>query len=84
MAAAVYLLCFVTSTGCTLALSRSYRQSRVRLLFWSSLCFAGLALNNLLLFVDLVLVPGADLELLRTAVAFVAIMILLYGLMAEA
>lgn len=84
MAASVYLLCFLTSSGCAALLWRTYRRGRAKLLFWASLCFLGLALNNLLLFVDLVLVPSADLEVWRAVVAVAAITVLLYGLVAEA
>ena len=53
MAELVYGLCALTSAGCAALLFQGYRRSGTRLLFWSSLCFAGLALNNALLFVDL-------------------------------
>ena len=36
---------------------RGYRASRTRPLFWASLSFAGLALNNVLLFIDLIMLP---------------------------
>jgi hypothetical protein len=32
------------------------------LLFWALLCFIGLALNNIVLFVDKVVVPNVDLS----------------------
>jgi hypothetical protein len=83
MAEVVYLLCTVTSIACAILLYRGYRQTRTRLLFWSSLCFAGLALNNVLLFVDMVIVPAADLSTLRGLVALAAMMILLFGLIWE-
>ena len=51
---------------CAGLLTRSYLANRSRLLLWSTLCFVGLALNNILLFVDLVLVPTADLQLWRS------------------
>ncbi len=50
------------------------------LLFWSGLCFAGLALNNALLFVDLKMYPATDLFLLRSLPAFVGLLLLIYGL----
>jgi hypothetical protein len=50
-------------------------------LFWSSICFIGLALNNFLLFVDAILVPGPDLfAILRNAVALAGLGALVYGL----
>ncbi|HEU4407638.1 MAG TPA: DUF5985 family protein [Polyangiaceae bacterium] len=84
MAAFVYLLCFLTSSGCGALLFRTYRRGRAKLLFWASLCFLGLALNNLLLFVDYVLVPGVNLELWRAWAALASIAVLLYGLVWEA
>jgi hypothetical protein len=84
MAEIVYLLCALTSMFCALLLVRSYRRQRTRLLMWSTLCFVGLALNNILLVVDLVLVPGVDLALVRTATALVALVLLVVGLIWEA
>lgn len=84
MAAFVYLLCFLTSAGCAALLWRTYRGNGAKLLFWSSLCFLGLALNNLLLFVDFVLVPELNLELLRALTALAGITVLIYGLVREA
>ncbi len=79
MIQAIYLLCALTSAACALLLLRSHRASRSSLLFWSSLCFVGLALNNALLFVDLTLVPNIDLSLWRSAVALASIGLLLFG-----
>ena len=84
MAEAVYLLCAATSVLCALLLLRAYRANRTRLLFWSGLCFAGLALNNILLWIDLVLMPTPmSLALARNATALLSLAILLYGLVRE-
>lgn len=83
MAETVYLLCALTSVVCAVMLFRGYRASRGALLFWSSLCFAGLAVNNILLFFDAVIVPQLDLSLWRSAIALVALMMLLIGLVWE-
>jgi hypothetical protein len=83
VAEAVYLLCALTSIACAGLLYRGYRASRTRLLFWSSLAFIGLALHNVLLFVDLVVVPEVDLFYWRTSVALVSMLVLLYGLVWE-
>ena len=72
MAEAVYILCGVTSVCCAILLLRGYRQSRTMLLFWSSLCFAGLAPNNVLLFVDLLIVPAIGSSLARNLVALLS------------
>ena len=84
MAEAVYLLCALTSSACAALLYKSYRGQRSRLLLFSCFCFVGLALNNVLLFVDLVLVPAVDLELPRTFIALVALLLLIVGLIWEA
>jgi hypothetical protein len=84
MAEAVYLLCALASMLCAVLLFRSFRAQRSRLLMWSTLCFAGLAINNILLFVDLVVIPDAiDLALLRSGTALAAVMLLLIGLVWE-
>ncbi len=84
MAETVYVLCAVTSLACALLLGRAWRRSRQRLLLWSTLCFAGLFLNNVLTFVDLIVVPGVDLHWLRSATAVVAVGLLAFGLVWEA
>lgn len=83
MAQIVYILCGVTSLACAVALLRSYFQSRTHLLLWSSFCFIGLALNNLTLFIDLVLVPTLNLYVIRLLPALVGLALLLYGLIWE-
>lgn len=79
----VYVLCAATSGLCAVLLFRGYMKSRARLLFWSGLCFTGLALNNLLLVIDLRLVPEIDLSLWRTIPALIGISLLVYGLVWE-
>jgi hypothetical protein len=80
----VYALCALTSAACALLLLRAYRRRRTRLLVWSSIAFVGLALNNLLLFVDLVLTAESiDLALPRAFCALASVVLLLYGLVSE-
>jgi hypothetical protein len=79
----VYVLCMVTSMLCAGLLLRSYRNNRTRLLMWSSLCFVGLAINNVLLLVDLAIVPDIDLRLLRTGSGVIAVGLLAFGLIWE-
>ena len=81
MAEIVYLLCALASTFCAVLLIRNYRRSGVRLALWTCLCFAGLALNNVLLFIDLVLLPTTlDLAILRTSIGLAAVLLLVIGL----
>jgi hypothetical protein len=83
MAEAVYILCALTSLFCAGLLIRSYRAQRTRLLLWSSLAFIGLAVDNAVLVVDLIVLPQTDLSWLRLGVAAVAMFLLLVGLIWE-
>jgi hypothetical protein len=80
MAEAVYILCALTSLACAVLLLRGYGRTRMRLLLWSGLCFVALAVSNLVLFVDLVVIPGRDLSLVRSSLGLVGVATLLYGL----
>lgn len=84
MALGVYLLCCITSLACAVLLLRGYRQSGVRLLLWSGLCFVGLALNNIFLVVDTHIMPATDLSIVRSLPALIGVSLLLYGLIWEA
>lgn len=76
---AVYLLCFATSAACAILLARSYLASRARLLLWSSICFFFLAGNNLVVVIDMLLIPDISLRLLRLVLALCAVSVLLFG-----
>ena len=77
---AVYLLCFLTSSACAWLLLRSYWRSGARLLLWSALCFVFLGLNNLVVVVDLVLLPEAvTLQTERLLLSLAAVLVLLFG-----
>lgn len=81
MGQAVYILCALTSLGCTLLLIGRYRKSRVDLLFWSAVAFFLLTITNILLCVDLVILgAGFDLSLFRNGSTLIGMMVLLYGL----
>ena len=79
----VYILCLLTSTLCAWQLVRAFRARRQKLLLWSGICFCLLALNNLLVIVDLVLLPDVDLSLWRSLSALLAGCVLLYGFVWE-
>jgi hypothetical protein len=83
MAELVYILCAATSLFCAFMLFRSYRATRARLLFLSTLCFAGLAVNSLLVVLDILLLPDYDLRIARAAVAYISVFALLLGLIWE-
>ena len=80
IASLVYLLCSATSLMCAILLLRAYRSSGFRFLFWSAVCFAALTLNNILLFLDLVIVPEIDLSILRNVTALAGVVILLFSM----
>lgn len=80
MALVVYSLCAVTSAVCTYLLTTAYLRSRYKLLLWSALCFAGLTLNNLTLWLDKLAFPSIDLSIPRILFALIGMIVLLYGL----
>ena len=80
----VYVLCAATSVACAGLLLRGYTRTGTRLLLWSGLCFVGLALNNLTLVIDLMVLPDTDLSIWRLVPAAAGILLLLYGLVWEA
>jgi hypothetical protein len=83
-ATVVYLLCLFASLVCAGLLVRSYARNRTRLLLWSAACFSLLALNNLLLVVDLLILPSAiDLLIVRNLTTLAGIGTLLYGFIWE-
>lgn len=90
MAEAVYILCAITSIACAVLLGRGYTRSRARFLLWSSLCFVGLAINNILLFVDKVVFPditgfwNVDFPVWRSVAALCGLALLLFGLIWDA
>jgi hypothetical protein len=81
--ALLYLLAVLTSLLCTVLLYREYLRQRTRLLLWSALCFVGLSINNVLLFLDLVIFPLTDLRILRLVAALIGMLFLLYGFIWE-
>ena len=83
MAEVGYAIGVLTSILCAVLLVRAYVSDRTPLLLWCSLCFAGLAVNNVLLFADLFVVPDIDLELWRSLTALVSLCLMLIGLIWE-
>ena len=81
MPEAVYILCALTSILCAVLLLRGYRATRTRLLFWASLCFGFLAINNVILYFDLVILPPQiDLFWYRNVAALIGMLVLVFGL----
>lgn len=82
IAEAIYILCGLTSAVCAWLLIRGYLASGTRLLFWAALCFVGLTIDNVVLYIDLVLTP-VDLFYYRTIPAALGLIVLLFGLIHE-
>jgi hypothetical protein len=83
MGEAIYVLCTLTALACAVLLHRGYRRSGERLLLWASICFVCLTMNNLLLYVDLVVIESVSLALPRSISALLGLSALLYGLVWE-
>ena len=81
----IYLLCALTSLAAAILLYRHYRAVRTPLLLWSCIAFVGLAVNNVLVFVDLTLLEATiNLAIPRTLAGTAAMLVLVYGLIWEA
>ena len=83
MAEAVYILCAITGLLCAGLLARAYLRAPSRLLLWSSVCFAALAFNSIILVIDLVVLPSYDLRILRLVAAGAGLLLLLWALITE-
>ena len=76
----VYLLCTMTSLLCCLMLVLQYRRSPGPFLMHSAVAFLCFAVSNVLLSVDLVLLPQVDLRLWRNLATLAGVIILLVAL----
>lgn len=83
MGPTVYVLSALVTLLCAILLLRGYWRVRQRLLLWSSLCFFGLCISDVLVFLDLVMLPQVDLYTWRLIAAAIAMLLLLYGLIWE-
>ena len=79
----VYLLCLLTSAVCAGLLWRAYARTRAPLLAWSAACFALLALNNVFVVLDMLVLTSTDLTLWRQGSSLAAVGVLLYGFIWE-
>lgn len=80
----VYILCGLTALACVVLLLRSYARTGVRLLLWAGVCFVGLTIENIILFLDMEVVQHTDLSFWRNGAALIGLSFLLYGLIWEA
>ena len=76
---ALYMIAVLSSGTCAVLLFRGYLRRRIRLLMWSGVCFIGLTINNMALFMDLIVFPNLDLRLARLIPALTGMTLLLYG-----
>jgi hypothetical protein len=83
LATVVYILCALAGLLAAALVLRAFLETRQRLLFWAGVCFAGLAANNIILFVDKVIAPDVDLSFWRSLPALLGLAALLYGLIWE-
>lgn len=79
----VYTLCATTALTCSFLLLRRYRRVRVSLLLWCGLFFLALAAENVILFIDRIVVPETDLSVWRNSVALLGLLILIGGLIKD-
>jgi hypothetical protein len=85
LAAAVYVLCALTSLACAVLLLRAYQGRGVRLLLWSGLAFVGFTFGNVMLVVDRVVVgPELDLGIWRSLPVLAGLVVLIYGMVWDA
>lgn len=83
MQSVVNILGALTVGLCAFLLLRAYARVKQRLLLWSGLCFAGLAISNAILIIDLSIVPDMRLYTWRLGSAAFSMLLLLYGLVFE-
>ena len=83
MSSALYIVTCVTTLLCAVLLLRAWVRVRRRLLLWSGLCFVGLTVANLLVVLDLIVLPDVDLYTFRLGARAVSMLLLMYGLIWE-
>lgn len=79
----VYILCAITSLASAFLLWRAARGSASRLLMWSWLCFVGMAINNILLYVDAA-PNNFQVQTPANIAALASVLVLLVGLIWDA
>ncbi len=85
MIEAVFIICALMSILCLILLTRGYLTTGKRILLWSSLCFGFLALNNIFICIDMLVLPTVDLSgpLIRNILSAIAGTFMLIGLILE-
>lgn len=80
----VYLLCFLTSALCAGLLVRQFRAMPSPVLLWSAACFVFLALSNLVVVIDQLVMTEVTLRTPRLVLTLLAVSVLLFGFIWEA
>ncbi|HKO87967.1 MAG TPA: DUF5985 family protein [Burkholderiales bacterium] len=75
-----YVLCTLTALACAVLLLRAYGRSKMRLLFWSGVCFVALTVENIILLIDMTVIPEIDFSPFRNLIALFGVVALLIGL----
>lgn len=78
----IYVSSTLVSVACAWLLARSYLRNRARILLWVAVSFGFLALNNVFVCVDLILLPEMELwgAVVRNCLLAVAGSVLAAGL----
>lgn len=79
----VYALCALTSLVCFGLLFRQHRRTPSRLAMRSSIAFLCFAISNIILFIDLIVVPQIDLQLWRNLFNLIGGLVLLFALTSD-
>jgi hypothetical protein len=80
MAVVVYIVGILVTALCAILLLQAYARVAQKFLLWSGLCFVGLTISNVLLFLDLVMWSDVSLYTWRLSTAAISMLMLLYGL----
>jgi hypothetical protein len=80
----VYILCAITSLASAFLLFRAAGKGTGLLLLSSSICFLGMAVNNVLLYVSAITPPEIQLEVPANIAALASVLVLLVGLIWDA
>jgi hypothetical protein len=79
----VYALCALTSFVCFALLFRQHRRTPSRLALRSSLAFLCFAISNIILFIDLIVLPDMDLKVWRNLFNLIGGLVLLFALTSD-
>lgn len=77
--ALAYFLCLAASAACAWLLGRTWARTGMPLLGWSAAAFALLAVNNLFLILDMLVIRSVDLGLVRVSLSLAAALVLIFG-----